>query len=112
MEEFFYKTAAFAQLAGLPKKTLLYYDEIGLFRPACVNGKGYRLYSPFQLDQLALIVTLRDLGVPLKVIKEYLGGGDLARMDEILTAQSAELARRIAQLEERRALLEAVRSCV
>ena len=109
MKETYLRTAAFAKLAGVHKKTLHYYDEIGLFRPACVNGKGYRLYSPFQLDQLALIVTLRDLGVPLKVIKEYLGGGDLARMDEILTAQSAELARRIAQLKERRALLEAVR---
>ena len=109
MKETYLRTAAFAELAGVHKKTLHYYDEIGLFHPAYVNEKGYRFYSPFQLDRLALIITLRDLGVPLKVIKEYLSGGDLARMDEILTAQSAELSRRIARLEERQALLETVR---
>ena len=109
MKETYLRTAAFAALAGVNKKTLHYYDEIGLFRPAYVNEKGYRFYSPFQLDRLALIVTLKDLGVPLKVIGEYLNGGDLARVDQILTCQSRELDRRIAQLTRRRALLETLR---
>src|SRR5699024_4165629 len=76
---------------------------------AYVNEKGYRFYSPFQLDRLALIVTLKDLGVPLKEIGDYLNGGDLARVDQILTRQSRELDRRIAQLTRRRALLETLR---
>ena len=70
MKETYLRTAAFAALAGVNKKTLHYYDEIGLFRPAYVNEKGYRFYSPLQLDRLALIVTLKDLGVPLKVIAD------------------------------------------
>ena len=53
MKETYLRTAAFAALAGVNKKTLHYYDEIGLFRPAYVNEKGYRFYSPFQLDRLA-----------------------------------------------------------
>lgn len=75
MKESYLQAAAFAALAGVNKKTLHYYDEIGLFRPAYVNEKGYRFYTPFQLDRLALIITLRDLGVPLQVIREYLGRG-------------------------------------
>ena len=109
MQKKYLRTAAFAKLAGVNKKTLHYYDEIGLFRPAYVNEKGYRFYSPLQLDRLALIVTLKDLGVPLKVIAEYLTCGDLARVDEILTRQSQELDRRINQLTRRKALLEALR---
>ena len=109
MKETYLRTAAFAALAGVNKKTLHYYDEIGLFRPAYVNEKSYRVYSPFQLDRLALIVTLKDRGVPLKEIGEYLNGGDLARVDQILTRQSRELDRRIAQLTRRRALLETLR---
>ena len=109
MQKNYLRTAAFAKLAGVNKKTLHYYDEIGLFRPAYVNEKGYRFYSPLQLDRLALIVTLKDLGVPLKVIAEYLSCGDLARVDEILTRQSEELDRRIGQLTRRKALLEALR---
>lgn len=108
MKEGYLRTAAFAALAGVNKKTLHYYDEIGLFRPACVNEKGYRFYSPFQLDRLALIITLRDLGVPLQVIRDYLGEGNLARLDEILTSQREELDRRIAQLEARRELLASI----
>lgn len=110
MQEHYLQTAAFAALAGVNKKTLHYYDEIGLFHPAYVNEKGYRFYSPFQLDRLALIITLRDLGVPLQVIREYLGEGDLGRLDEILTRQREELDRRIAQLEARRDLLESIQN--
>lgn len=110
MKESYLQAAAFAALAGVNKKTLHYYDEIGLFRPAYVNEKGYRFYTPFQLDRLALIITLRDLGVPLQVIREYLGEGDLERLDQIFTAQREELDRRIAQLESRRALLESLQT--
>ena len=110
MREGYLRTAAFAALAGVNKKTLHYYDEIGLFHPACVNDKGYRFYSPFQLDRLALIITLRDLGVPLQVIREYLGEGNLNRLDEILTRQREELDRRMAQLEARRALLASMQA--
>ena len=70
MQKKYLRTAAFAKLAGVNKKTLHYYDEIGLFRPAYVNEKGYRFYSPWQLDRLALVVTLKDLGVRLKVITD------------------------------------------
>src|SRR5699024_5770539 len=101
----YYRTAAFAQLAGMNKKTLQYYDEIGLFRPARVEANGYRYYSIFQLDRLALIAALKDLGLPLKEIKRYLDSGDLALMDQLLGQQSRELARRLAQLNARKAML-------
>ena len=110
MREGYLRTAAFAALAGINKKTLHYYDEIGLFHPAYVNEKGYRFYSPFQLDRLALIITLRDLGVPLQEIQEYLGKGNLSRLDQILTRQREELDRRISQLEARRVLLESMQA--
>lgn len=108
MEKGYLRTAAFAALAGVNKKTLHYYDEIGLFHPAYVNEKGYRFYSLFQLDRLALIITLRDLGVPLQEIRAYLGKGDLSSLDQILTRQREELDRRIVQLKARRELLESI----
>lgn len=62
MQKKYLRTAAFAKLAGVNKKTLHYYDEIGLFRPAYVNEKGYRFYSPLQLDRRAF-VEFGDLAV-------------------------------------------------
>ena len=36
----------FAALHGINKKTLMWYDEIGLFSPAVVNSEnGYRYYN-------------------------------------------------------------------
>ena len=36
----------FAALHGVNKKTLMWYDEIGLFKPAAVNPEnGYRYYT-------------------------------------------------------------------
>ena len=39
----------FAALHGINKKTLMWYDEIGLFKPAFIHEEnGYRLYSYYQ----------------------------------------------------------------
>ena len=35
----------FAALHGVNKKTLMWYDEIGLFCPAVVKENGYRYYT-------------------------------------------------------------------
>lgn len=36
----------FAALHGINKKTLMWYDEIGLFKPAAINlENGYRCYN-------------------------------------------------------------------
>ncbi len=110
MHKKYFRTAEFAQMAGLNKKTLHYYDEIGLFRPAYVNEKGYRFYTVLQLDRLALIVALRDLGLPLKKIHEYLECRDSDRLDRLLEEQGHEIDRRIAQLRRSKALLQGLRA--
>ncbi len=62
-----------SKIHGIAIKTLRYYDEIGLFKPACVNeDNGYRYYSPKQFESLNTILFLKYLGVPLKEIKGYL----------------------------------------
>ena len=43
----------FAALHGINKKTLMWYDEIGLFKPAFIHEEnGYRLYSYYQSTEL------------------------------------------------------------
>lgn len=66
-----YRIGEFAELSGVPAKTLRFYDEIGLLRPANVDPRtGYRFYLPKQLEQFASIVALRDLGVPLARLRD------------------------------------------
>ena len=38
-------TGAFAKLCGTNKRTLIHYEEIGLFSPVKTDARGYRYYS-------------------------------------------------------------------
>jgi len=68
-----YRIGEFAQLSGTSAKTLRFYDEIGLLRPASVDPRtGYRLYVSQQLEELAAIVALKDIGVPLAEVRHLI----------------------------------------
>lgn len=58
-----------AALAGISARTLHYYDQIGLLKPAKVNEAGYRFYDDRSLETLQEIMLLRELEFPLKEIK-------------------------------------------
>ena len=62
----------FAALHGVNKKTLMWYDEIGLFCPAVVKENGYRYYTYFQSATLEAILLLRELDVPVARIRSFL----------------------------------------
>jgi DNA-binding transcriptional MerR regulator len=61
-----YRIGEFAALGGVSRKTLRFYDQMGLLRPASVDPRTrYRRYLPAQLEDLASILALKDLGVSL-----------------------------------------------
>ena len=63
----------FAALHGINKKTLMWYDEIGLFQPAVISEEnGYRYYNYYQSSVLETILMLRDMKVPLADIKSFI----------------------------------------
>ena len=49
MEQKLFQITEFAQIARTSRKTLQYYDELDLFRPALVGENGYRYYALSQL---------------------------------------------------------------
>jgi 8-oxo-dGTP diphosphatase len=57
-----------ARVSGVTARTLRYYDEIGLLRPARVGTNGYRYYEREQLLRLQQILLLRELGLDLATI--------------------------------------------
>lgn len=58
-----------AELTGTTARTLHYYDEIALLKPALVTDAGYRQYSKENLLHLQEILFLREVGFSLKEIK-------------------------------------------
>lgn len=70
-----FKIGEFSKLSQVPVKTLRYYDEIGLLKPAEVDRfTSYRYYSAAQLPRLNRILALKDLGLSLAQIAELLDG--------------------------------------
>lgn len=67
-----YTVQKLAQLAGVSTRTLRYYDEIGILKPARINSSGYRIYSQAEVDRLQQILLYRTLGVRLDIIKDIL----------------------------------------
>ena len=51
-----YTVNGLARLAGVSVRTLHWYDEIGLLRPARVTEAGYRMYGPDEVDALQSIL--------------------------------------------------------
>lgn len=60
---------AVSELTGVSIRTLRYYDEIDLLKPAKVTEAGYRLYDENSLKKLRQIIFFRELEVPLSEIK-------------------------------------------
>ena len=84
-------TGQFAALCKVNKKTLFYYDEIGLFCPAVTDSNGYRYYSVFQLDKFALITSLKNLGMELKEIQSYLECEQVEELNAMLLHQQEQI---------------------
>lgn len=93
-----FTTSQFADIYGINKRTLMYYDEIGLFQPDYVGENGYRYYSFKQNLKFEAILLLRKLRVPLKEIKNYLDNYTQDKLLDLLYAQEQQLEMQIAEL--------------
>src|SRR6266516_2737315 len=66
-----------AARTGLTKRTLRYYEEVGLLPPTGRTGSNYRRYNEEDIQRLERIKKLRDLlGFSLADIRELLDAED------------------------------------
>lgn len=57
------------KLSGVSRRTLQYYDEIGLLPPSAVKKSGYRQYDDESLRRLWSILFYKELGISLDDIQ-------------------------------------------
>lgn len=106
------KISTFAELCNTNKRTLIHYDEIGLFSPAYTDEKGYRYYSESQCDVFFTITCLKDLGMPLKEIKTYIDHRSPDRLRELLLHQQEQIRKEMDHLNRIRKVIETKLSLV
>lgn len=89
----------FAALHGINKKTLMWYDEIGLFQPAFISPEnGYRYYNYYQSSILETILLLRELDVPIEEIQAFMRHRSAASLEMLLGEKIEELDRNMEHL--------------
>ncbi len=71
-----YTVKQLADLAGVSRRTLHFYDEKGLLKPASRGETGYRIYDDGSLFQLQQILFYREIGLDLQEIKKILDDPD------------------------------------
>ena len=96
----------FADFTGVSVRTLHYYDEIGLLRPAFVDrSTGYRFYDENSLLRMQEILFYRELDFSLKSINGILSSPNydknkaLKEQKHLLTLKKERLERLISAIE-------------
>ena len=93
----------FAALHGLNKKTLMWYDEIGLFKPALIHPEnGYRYYNYHQSALLETILMLRELDVPVSEIQTFIAHRSAETLQKLLDKNILLLDKKIAHMQAMR----------
>ncbi|UAL47634.1 MerR family transcriptional regulator [Sutcliffiella horikoshii] len=67
-----YTVQKLAKLAGVTGRTLRYYDEIGILKPARMSASGYRIYGQAEVDKLQQILFYRELEIDLESIQKII----------------------------------------
>ncbi|WP_026209005.1 MerR family transcriptional regulator [Catelliglobosispora koreensis] len=80
-----------AQAAGVSKRTVDFYTNLGLIQPAQRTESGYRLYDPNMVDVIATIRQLEASGMALDDIGKDLTTATAADLAEIVSKLNTDL---------------------
>ncbi|MFY4777048.1 MerR family transcriptional regulator [Metabacillus sp. RGM 3146] len=89
-----YTVQKLAELSGTTARTLRYYDEIGILKPARMSSSGYRIYGVEEVDRLQHILFYRELGLSLEQIQEILANPDFDRSNALIEHREKLLQKR------------------
>lgn len=95
----YFSTGEFAHLCKVNKQTLIYYDQIGLFSPIYKDEKGYRYYSVSQYDFFSVIELLKELGMPLKEIQQYMANKSPEGFIQLMQQQQKTVRQQLENLQ-------------
>ena len=99
-------TAQFAKLHNVNKRTLHYYDDIGLFSPCHKGENGYRYYDYSQSIDFEYIRMLKEINLSIEEIKAFIHSFDEQKFLEIVSSKQKEIDREIRQLKTVKAVLK------
>lgn len=93
-----------SETAGVPTKTIRFYEELGLLPPADRTPSGYRDFTSDAAERLAFIRAAQAVGLTLGEIRSVVGLRDRGETPcehvlDLIEARAADVDRRITELE-------------
>ena len=102
-----YKIGEFADKVNTSIRTLRYYDEIDLLKPAQIDlFTNYRYYSENQIDDFNVIKALKDVGFSLDEIRDNFNHFN----NELMLQKKEELKKSVLQIEKNIKTIDILRS--
>ena len=98
-------TAQFAKLHNVNKRTLHYYDKIGLFSPNNKGENNYRYYDALQSINFEYIRMFKELNMTISEIKDYVENPNEKEFIKIIDEKSCEIEKEIKKLNRIKRLL-------
>ena len=99
-------TAQFAKLHNVNKRTLHYYDKIGLFSPNSKGENNYRYYDALQSIDFEYIRMFKELNMSIEEIKNYIENPNTKDFIKIVDKKSSEIVEQIIKLKRTQNLLQ------
>lgn len=99
-----YKIGELADICGINRETIRYYERKNLLQQPEKNDSGYRIYSEQTVKRIGFVKRLQELGFSLNEIHRLLGivDKDVARcanMYEFVAEKEEEVQKQIADLQ-------------
>lgn len=92
-----------AKKAGVNRKTIRYYEDIGLLPAASRDANGYREYGDADIERLIFIRRCRELQIPIKELKTLVSvqmdqKSPCLEIDQVILKQLNKVQERIREL--------------
>jgi len=103
--------------SGVPPKTIRYYEDIGLIKPAARHSNNYRDYDETGIQTLQFLKRARSLGFSIEDCRELLSlyqdrNRSSADVKAVAQRRVMDIDRKIAELESMRSTLTSlIRQC-
>lgn len=100
------KISEFAKVSTLTRRSLLYYDMIGILKPHCIDAaNGYRYYSLDQLPLASAITILKDAEFSKQEIQQFIAHRNPETTKKLLENQVSSYEEKIQRLLKNKDIL-------
>jgi DNA-binding transcriptional MerR regulator/ubiquinone/menaquinone biosynthesis C-methylase UbiE len=99
-----YTIRQLANLFSISRSTLLYYEKIGLLKPARIQNNGYRIYGELEKSKLEKISLYKRAGVSLENISLLLDS-ESSQIKKVLNQRLDEIDKQYVALKEQQKLI-------